>query len=293
VTLVVGIIVTGLVVGGYYSLIVLGLQMTYAGTRVLNFAQGDVAAFGGLLYWQLSSQDHVNGWVCLVLLVPVGFAVGAIFRVVLSPFLRGQRQGELVVGIATIGLSFVVEGLLELKFGPNVEVAQPLVGGAPWVFFGAAIPRQDVVVMAGAAIAVVMLFMLFRYTRVGLVMRANAVNREGALIVGVSVARIGIIVFGIAGAISAVGGGLLVPVTGVDFGSGQDVLLIAFTALVLGGIRSAPATAIGAVVISLIQAGLAATPLEPYGDVVIFGILLLALLIRPEGIAVRRALVRR
>jgi branched-subunit amino acid ABC-type transport system permease component len=155
------------------------------------------------------------------------------------------------------------------------------------------VPRQDVIVIAAAVVGVVALFLLFRFTRVGLIIRANASNGEGAQIVGLGVTRVRAIVFGVAGALSAAAGALVAPLVGTSFQSGQEVLLISFVALVLGGTRSAVATAIGAVGLSLVQSAVGATSIGAYSDVVIFGIMLAALLVRPEGIAVRRSLVRR
>jgi branched-chain amino acid transport system permease protein len=292
VTLTLDIIVTGLTVGAYYCLVALGLQMTYSGTRVLNFAQGDIAAFGGLLYFQLSVVEHIDAWLSLAIVLPAGFVVGVLVQTLLWPFLR-RAQVEFVAGVATIGLSFAIEGLLEMKFGPDADVAQPFVGGSPWILFGAAVPRQDVIVIAAAVVGVVALFLLFRFTRVGLIIRANASNGEGAQIVGLGVTRVRAIVFGVAGALSAAAGALVAPLVGTSFQSGQEVLLISFVALVLGGTRSAVATAIGAVGLSLVQSAVGATSIGAYSDVVIFGIMLAALLVRPEGIAVRRSLVRR
>jgi branched-chain amino acid transport system permease protein len=291
-TLTLDIIVTGLTVGAYYCLVALGLQMTYSGTRVLNFAQGDIAAFGGLIYFQLTVNDHINAWLALAIILPVGFVLGVLVQFALWPFLR-RAHVEFVAGVATIGLSFAIEGLLEMKFGADSEVAQPFVGGSPWSLFGAAVPRQDVIVIVAAAIGVTALFLLYRFTRVGLIIRANASNGEGAQIVGLGVTRVRSIVFGVAAALSAVAGALVAPLVGTSFQSGQEVLLISFVALVLGGTRSAVATAIGAVGLSLVQSAVGATSIGAYSDVVIFGILLCALLVRPEGIAVRRSLVRR
>jgi branched-subunit amino acid ABC-type transport system permease component len=291
-TLVLGIIITGLTVGAYYCLVALGLQMTYSGTRVLNFAQGDIAAFGGLLFYELTTNDHINAWLALLIVVPVGFVVGILVQWVLWPFLH-RAEVEFIAGIATIGLSIAIEGLLEMKFGSDAVVAQPFVGGAPWNFFGVAVPRQDVIVIVAAVIGVSALFLLYRFTRVGLMIRANASSGEGAQIVGLGITRVRMMVFGVAASLSAVAGALVAPLVGTSFQSGQAVLLIAFVALVLGGPQSAVATAIGAVLLSLVQSAVGATSIGPYSDVVLFGILLAALLIRPEGIAVRRSLVRR
>jgi branched-chain amino acid transport system permease protein len=286
------VIITGLTVGGYYCLVALGLQMTYSGTRVLNFAQGDIAAFGGLVYFQLTTTDHLDAWGALAIIIPVGFVFGVLVQMFLWPFMR--RAGvEFVAGVATIGLSFVIEGLLEMRYGPDSVVAQPFAGGAPWTVLGVAIQRQDVIVIVAAAVGVTLLFLLYRFTRVGLIIRANASNGEGAQVIGLGVTRVRIIVFGLAAALSAGAGALVAPLVGTSFQSGQAALLIAFVALVLGGTRSAVATAIGAVLLSLIQSAVGATSAGPYSDVVIFGILLAALLIRPEGIAVRQSLVRR
>jgi branched-chain amino acid transport system permease protein len=291
-TLTIAVIITGLTVGAYYCLVALGLQMTYSGTRVLNFAQGDIAAFGGLLYFQLTSYDHIDAWGALAIIVPAGFVVGVLLQMLLWPFLR-RAEVEFVAGVATIGVSFAIEGLLEMRYGADAVVAPPFVGGSPWSLFGAAVPRQDVIVTIAAVVGVTALFLLYRFTRIGLIIRANASNGEGARIVGLGITRVRVIVFGVAAALSAVAGALVAPLVGTSFQSGQEVLLISFVALVLGGTRSAVATAIGAVGLSLIQSAVGATSIGPYSDVVIFGILLAALLIRPEGIAVRRSLVRR
>jgi branched-subunit amino acid ABC-type transport system permease component len=288
----IGVLIAGVSVGGYYCLVALGLQITYSGTRVLNFAQGDIAAFGGMLYWYLTGQDNWNPWLALLVVAPAGFALGALIQLVLRPFLS-REAAILTTGVVTIGLSFAIEGAIQMLFGSDSELGVPLIGGGNWRVLGAVVDRQNVVIVVGAALFVLGLFLLLKYSRVGLVIRANAASAEGSAIVGVGVNRIQLLVFAGGAAMSAVAGALVSPLLGANFQSGQQVLLISFIALVLGGLTSAVTTAVGAVALAVAQAVLGTTSLGTYQNLVLFGLFLLALLIRPQGIATRKALARR
>lgn len=287
-TLVFGVAATGIALGAYYVLIALGLYITYAGTRVINFAQGAVAALGGLTFYALTVTHGLDRWLALPVVALLGFLAGSVMHLSLTPFMR-RPDAFWAAGIATIGLSFVLEGIMLLRFGASTFISEPFVAGGPWILGDVAIPRQQVVVFVGAALATASLYALFQHTRIGLMLRANAASHEGAQVVGLHVTQLGAMVFGLAGALSAIAGALASPLLGTNFENGQVSLFVAFTALVLGGMGSAAAAAMGAFALALIQSVVAATPIGQFGNVALFAVLVLVLVVRPAGLARVRA----
>jgi branched-chain amino acid transport system permease protein len=284
------VVVAGIAVGAYYCLVTLALQMTYSGTRVLNFAQGDMAAAGGLGFWWLTSQEHLNDWLALGLVIVAGFVAGTIVCGLLTPFFK---RSEIQAGVATIAISFAIQGLLQRSLGATTEVPNPLLSGNAWHWGSVVVVREDAVLVVGAIIVVGLLYALFRFTTVGLLIRASAASIEGARVSGVNEHVVRLIVFGVSGAISAAAGAMISPIIGASYAEGVDVLLIAFVAAALGGLGSVATATIGALGLSIVKQGVAVSSAGQYQNVALFLLLAAVLIVRPQGLGQRTVTVRR
>jgi branched-chain amino acid transport system permease protein len=279
--------VSGLANGGIYASLGVALVLIYRATQVINFAQGALATFTTYVAWQLMSWG-LGYWGAFVLTLAIAFVVGIVVELVaIRPVER--RGSVLTVVIASIGVLILVEGAVgwiwgsEVKFMPSAFPARAIHVG------GVAFSLQDLGTIGVSIAAVVVLWGLFRYTKVGLAMRAAALRPEAARVVGVRVSWMLSLGWGLAAVLGAVAGmmaaaspSVLLQPTMMD-----GVLIYAFAAAVVGGLESAFGAVIGALLIGVLLNLLSAyvhwvTPqlLLP----VAFVIMLVVLLVKPSGL---------
>lgn len=279
---------SGIATGAFFALLAMALQMTYSASGVLNFAQGDLAVGGAFAFWALTSQAGINVIASLLITVLIGFGVGlAVFSVVRLFTSRSALEASL----ATIAISFALEGIFQYVYGSQTNVAAPLMAGAPVHILGAVVPRQNIAIVVLAIVVAVAVLLILRTTRLGLMVRMVASNREGARSVGVSITQVQGAVFAIGGAISFAAGAAVVPITGASFVSGQTLIVTSFVAMVLGGLGGLWTAAAGGLVLGILQSYLGTTSAGTYTETVLFIILMAVLLLRPNGLFSRRAAV--
>ncbi len=273
---------SGIAAGAFYALLAMALQMTYSGSGILNFAQGDIAAFGAFAYWQFTVKNHVDGLIALVLALVLGLVVGAVVYLLLRPF---SSRSAFEASMASIAVSFLLEGVFQYHFGSQTLLPAPLVRGGPLHLGGAVVPRQDIVIIVVAALAGAAVFVLLRLTRLGLAIRAVANNPEAARIAGVRVGLVQGSVFAIGGLLSFAGGAVTAPIVGAGFVSGQTFIVSAFVAAVLGGLGAVWMAALGGLALGIIESIIGSTSISNYTDAALFVVLILVLLFRPGGLA--------
>lgn len=281
-TLALIVVVSGITTGCFYALVGLGLQITYSTNRMLNFAQGDIVVGGMFVMYALTEGLHIPEVVALFLLLPIGFAGGALFD--LAVFRPLGRREMLVAAQGPIAAGFALRGLYAFAFGSNSLSLPPLINRTLRLG-GSAIPAQEVLVVAGLLACVGALFAFMRLSWTGRAMRATAQNREGASVVGISNARMSTIAVGISGAVSAFAGGLIAPILGVTFDEGLQLTLVAFVAAVLGGLDSTIGIGLGALVVGFVVALTAAVGLSAYTSTGLFVVLFIAMLVRARVFA--------
>lgn len=298
--------VTGLLSGGPIALIALGLVLIFKSSEIFNFAHGQMLLIGTLLTWWFSAEEGLNlpVGVAIVLALLASVLLGLIIeRLALRP-MTGQPLLSII--LMTLALSQVMQGLAILIFGtqqrnfPSLfSVTNPYNITLPLEYNGNPIQiilRQNLVwSFVVAMICVILLYIFFQYSRTGLAMRATAEDHETAQSVGIRINRIFGISWGIAGIIAAIGGILIATASGLDL-SLPVVVLAAFPAVLLGGLESIPGAVIGGLIIGLAQ-GLVAVPNNDFilgpetaqairnsAAIVPYVILLIVLLIRPDGL---------
>jgi branched-chain amino acid transport system permease protein len=278
--------------GAIYAGLALALVIIYRSSRVINFAQGEMATFTTFVCWSLMNHG-LSFWAAFPIVLAIAFAGGvAIETTIIRPVANAP---VITIVIVTLGLALLLNGLMSLIWGgANRQFDGPFstrtidVGGVP-------ISVQDIGIVAVSIVLVVVLGLFFRYTKLGLALRAAALNPDSSRLVGVRVSWMLALGWGIAAVLGAVAGMMIAPVVFLDPNMMQTILLYAFAAAILGGLDSP----VGAVVGGLLL-GVTMTLLGRYVEFVgstlklptALFLILVVLLVRPAGlfgrVAVRR-----
>jgi branched-chain amino acid transport system permease protein len=288
-------VVSGLGDGAVYASLALALVLIYRATHVINFAQGEMGMFSTYIAWALITHHGWSFWPAFVFTLFLSFLGGfGIHQTVIRPL---QRAGELTVVMATIALLVVLNGLASWIWQPDEKVLQSPLAGGTWSIGTVAIPQQAVYDLIVVLVCVVLLWGLFSYTKLGLALRASAVDPAASRLLGVRVPWMLSIGWGLAAVLSAVAGLLAAPAFFVFTpGFMQVVIIYAFAAAVLGGIESPIGAVIGGLALG-VTINLLGTyfPGQITPDMrlpVALAILLLVLVFRPAGL-LGRTIVRR
>ncbi len=278
----VGGVLTGLV----YGLMALGLSVIFGVVRVVNFAHGEMMTAAMFIAVLAFSGLHLDPLVLLVPIAAVMFVFGYVLqRGLINPFITRPEHTQFLLLVA---LGIIIANVLLILFGPDARSVQtsytfdsfqvgPLIVDAAKVYAGAA-----------AIVFAVALFAFFRFTLVGKAIRACADNHTGALVVGLDVKRLYALTFGLGAACVGAAGTMMVLLVDATPLLGPSYTLLAFVIVITGGLGSMPGALVGGVLIGVTEAlaGLLFTPSAK--SMFAFGILVLVLLFRPQGILGKR-----
>ena len=282
------VLIGGLLSGIMSSLVALGFVLIYKASGVFNFAQGSLVFFAALTFVGL--QEHgFNFWLALAATLGVMILIGlATERVVLRPLVN---QPQITLFMATIGLSFVLEGVAQILWGANVRGLDIGIQDEPiqWISdtTGINVSKFDLFAAGIAGALVVSLAIFFNRTRIGRALRAVADDHQAALAVGIPLQQIWGIVWAVAGFVALVAGLLWGARNGVQYAL-TFVALKALPVLILGGFESVPGAIVGGLIIGASEK-LAEVYIGPYVGGGIEGwfpyvLALVFLLVRPEGL---------
>jgi branched-chain amino acid transport system permease protein len=282
------VLVGGLLAGVMYSLVALGFVLIYKASGVFNFAQGTMVFFAALTYVSLVERGW-NGWLALLVTLAVMVVLGVVTeRVVLRPLIN---QPQITLFMATIGLTFVLEGLSQLVWGSQPHGLELGIADVPmeWLSqkWNVNVSQFDLfaAVVAGALVALLAVF--FQKTRIGRALRAVADDHQAALAVGIPLQHIWAIVWAVAGAVALVAGLMWGVRNGVQFAL-TFVALKALPVLLIGGFESIPGAILGGLIIGATEklAEVYVGPMVGGGIESWFAyvVALLFLLVRPEGL---------
>ncbi|WP_280436291.1 branched-chain amino acid ABC transporter permease [Nocardia carnea] len=277
-------IIEGLSAGALYAGMALALVLIYRFTGIVNFAQGELAMFSAFLAWQLV-QSGTPFWLALPVTLAISFAGGMLIeRIVIRPV---EGAPELTLVIVTVGLFFFVNAAAgwiwsyQLKSFPNPFPEGALRAGGVTAGYG------NLGILAVVTVVMALLYLLFRYTRTGLAMRAVAANPQSARLVGIGVGTVLALGWGLAAAVGAVSGVLSAPLLFLEPNMMGGVLIYAFAAATLGGFDSPGGAVAGGLIVGVTET-LAGAYLDVIGTELKIGvplvIILGVLLIRPQGL---------
>jgi branched-chain amino acid transport system permease protein len=276
---------SGLVVGGVYALIGLGFVIVYGVTRIINFAQGEFVMLGALLMVSFERAGFgVIGALLLVIAVVAGLAA-VLERVAVHPL---RRAPALAVLILTIGASIAIRGLALILWGTDPLPLPSFSSGPPLRLFGATMVRQGLWVIGVAVVVFALLWCFFTRTYAGSAVRACAVNARGARLMGIRVDRMFLLAFALSGALGAVAGAVIAPITYATYDMGLMLGLKGFVAAVFGGLVSLPGAIVGGFLLGLLESFSAGLLSSGYKDAVAFVVLIALLLVQAAGWLPRR-----
>jgi branched-chain amino acid transport system permease protein len=283
------VLIGGLLSGVMYALVALGFVLIYKASGVFNFAQGAMVFFAALTCVGLTEEFGLSLWMAIPLTMLVMVALGlAIERIVLRPLVN---QPEITLFMATIGLTFFIEGLAQLLWGSQPHQLKLPIEDVPieWLLnnYNIIVSQFDVIAALICAVLVTALALLFSKTKIGRALRAVADDHQAALAVGIPLQQIWGIVWAVAGFVALVAGLLWGARNGVQFAL-TFVALKALPVLILGGFTSVPGAIVGGLIIGASEK-LAEVYIGPLVGGGIEGwfpyvLALLFLLVRPEGL---------
>lgn len=282
-TLVFEQIANGLVSGSTYALIGSGIALIYGTMRVLNLAHGELYMLGGFFVYFLIVQLGLSPLVAIPLAVLAVFAVGAAIERLTIHYLLSREGWTFACIAATLGLSIMLQNAALLVFGEQFKSVPYYLDGVVDIA-GVRLPAQRLIIIVVAVLAIVAMNLLLTRTRFGWALRATAQDSEAAAVVGVPVARIHMLTFGLAAALGALAAAMLAPIYSVNPWMGMPVLFKGFVVVILGGLGSFPGAIVGGFALGLIEvAGVQLTSVE-WRDAVAFAVLILAVWVRPWGL---------
>jgi branched-chain amino acid transport system permease protein len=280
-------ILNGLLTGAVYALVALGLTLIYGVLHIINFAHGallSAALFAALFAYQALGLDP---YLAIILLAPVFFGLGyGLQRFVIGPASHGDDRNMLLI---TLAIAIILENALLYAFRADTRTID-----VPYAFetidFGftfLAVPR--VIGFGAVFIVALVLWLIMGWTDIGKAIRAVAKEKLGAELVGIDVAHVYAVTFGLGTACVAIAACLLIPTYYLNPHVGNAFVLIAFTIVVLGGMGSVPGALVGGLVIGVIESLSGLILGESLGQIGIFLIFIAVLLVRPSGLFGARA----
>jgi len=282
-------IFSGLAMGGVYAILALALVMIYQATHLVNFAQGEMAMFSTYIAWFLM-QNGWDYWAAFAATVALSFVGGVVIeRVVVRPFAHAPVLASVIV---FIGLSFIFNALAGFFFGYSVQSFDTPFDGRPWFGnrFMSAHESGSVVV---SLVVLVLVFAFFRFTPLGLAMRAAAQNPTSARLVGVRVGWMLALGWGLAAAIGAIAGMMAAPIVYLDPNMMGGILLYAFAGAVFGGIDNPWGAVFGGFAVGVVENLLGAYVVgEQVKLSVALVIIIGVLVVKPSGLFGRRIVER-
>jgi branched-chain amino acid transport system permease protein len=278
--------VAGILTGLVYGLLALGLSVIFGVVRVVNFAHGEMMSIAMYIAVVLFSAFHLDPLVMLVPIAAVMFALGyALQSGLINPFITRPEHSQFLLVVA---LAIIIVNTLLILFGPDAQTIQTSYAYDSFQIGPVIVDASKTYAAAAAIVFTAALFAFFRFSLIGKAIRACADNYTGALVVGLNVNRLYALTFAIGAACVGAAGVMMTLITDTTPMIGPAYTLLSFVIVITGGLGSMPGALVGGVLIGLTEAlaGLMFTPSAK--SMFSFGILVLVLLFRPQGILGKR-----
>ena len=280
--LIVQVCVSGLLLGGIYALISIGLNLIFGVIRIINFAHGEMVMVAMYLTFWLNYFFGMDPYVATIIVLPVMFLFGVVIqRIIVQPIQNSSANMKI---FATVALSLILQNVALIVCSGNFRTVQVSYGMSTMELGGIFISVPRLVAFFAALISISLLYYFLKNTYTGKALRAIVEDHTIARLMGVKVQKLYLLAFGIGCAFSALGGVLLMPFSSVYPTVGIPFTLIAFIVVVLGGLGSMGGTFLAGLFIGVVEA-IGGTYVSPaLKEAIYFGIFIIAILIRPQGI---------
>ncbi len=277
-------LINGLSLGSVYALIAVGYSLVYSVLLFSNFAHGGFLVIGGYICYFALRAGGMNIWLAsLAALVGSGLSAIIVERLAYRP-IRERTPVTLYMLIASMGMSIVIENIFVVTVGGRFRALPPVIPTNPVNFFGLATTSAfDILSLVTAVVFLVGLQIFLVKTKWGLAIRAASYNLKTAGLMGVNVNRLIAIVFFVAGLLAGVGG-IILSVRYTLYPQLGMITTKAFVAAVIGGLGSLPGAVVGSLILGLAEMLTAGFISSQFRDLVVFGILIVTLIVRPTGL---------
>jgi branched-chain amino acid transport system permease protein len=285
--------VTGILIGGVFGLVAMGLTLIFGVLDIINFAHGALLTIGMYIAFVLFDRFGIDPYLAILITVPLLFLIGAVIqRTIIHPARNAPAHNQLLL---TLGLALFIENLMlvtftatprsiRLEYGRGLTEIGPLAIEFPIRIAGTTITLTKLAAFVFAVILATLLYLLLHRTTLGKAIRATAQNKEGARLVGISTDRISLVTFGLGVACVGAAAALVLPFLAVDPLIGNMFNITAFVIVVLGGMGSIPGALLGGLIIGLTQElGVVFAP-SSTKLLGVFFVFILVLLLRPQGL---------
>jgi branched-chain amino acid transport system permease protein len=277
-------IIDGILTGGVYALMAVGLTLIFGVLDIINIAQGILVILGGYLSYSLSTKAHIDLFVGLLITIPVMFIIGVVIHWGFIARLRGSERTSMTL-LVTYAVALIIEGILYKVYGASnvglsASYTQP---NASIRVFGFYIQYMYIYGFILAVLLVVAIYALLYRTRFGRSVRATMQDGSAARLIGIEVNRVSAITFGIGVAVTAVGGMFYGATNDFNANSGYDLISRLLAIIILGGLGSVGG-ALAASVFMLTVESLVDIWQPTWAVSVFYAALIIVLLLRPEGV---------
>ena len=276
------VLISGIMLGGIYALVSMGLTMIFGVVRIINFAHGEflmVAMF--IVYW-LATLFHIDPYVSIIITVPVMFLFGALIqRILIQPILNAPATVKI---FSTLGLGFMLTNLALMFFKGDYRTIKTSYGTSVINIGELSVSVPRLVAFCAALLVALIMWRFLSSTDLGKQIRAVSQNRVAALLMGINVKRIFVVAFGIGSGLVGLSASLLMPMYYVYPTLGIQFSLICFVVVVLGGLGNMFGAFLGGLIIGLIES-IAGAYIDPgLKDVIYFAVFILILVLKPSGL---------
>jgi branched-chain amino acid transport system permease protein len=279
--------INGVVFGSLYVLVALGLTLIYGVLVQINFAHADVVTIGAFAAYFFTFTLGGDYLVSITVALVIGAALGWLVNAAIFAPLRGRS--ELLPLIATIGVSILLQNAMLLAFGPiPYAFDSPYSNAVLRLWGGTFITWQNLIIITVSAATVALLYAFMKFTFMGKALRAVAQDRETAGLMGINPNQLVMLTFVIASALAGMGGAMLGPILVLTPFAGTTVIVKAFAIVIIGGFGNVEGTIIAGLLVGLIESYTTQLLNPGLTDIVVFGLLLLMLALRPTGLIAER-----
>jgi len=278
--IIVQLTLNALAVGCIYGLVALGFVLIYKATELVNFAQGDLMMLGAFTCYMFVVWYGIGYWPAFALAVAIIGLFGAALDWLILRRVIGQPQFALVM--LTIGLGAIFRSLASMTWGSEIYTLPTPFSAHQTMVGGVSVSHEYLSIILGTVILCAVLYAFFTHTRLGVAMQAASQNQLAAYYMGIPVKRVFSLIWAISAGVAAIAGVLLAPVSLIDINLGF-IGLKAFAAAVLGGFGSIPGALAGGVTIGMIELFSGAYLPQGFKDVAAYVVLLIVLVVRPQG----------
>lgn len=277
---------SGLMIGGVFALISVGLTLIWGVMKIINFAHGEFLMIGLYLAYFLITKTGMDPYLTMLITTPALFLVGiAIFQATIRPILKHPQMNQIML---TLGVSLILQNLALVLFKADVLSVRTGYTGINFTLGGVVVSLTELIAFFGSVVATVVLYYILKTTDMGRWIRASAQNPTAATLMGIDVRFTYLLAFGIGSACLGIAASLLMPFYYTSPTVGLFLGLIAFVVVVLGGMGNFLGVFIAGLIIGLTESLGAAVMPGSLSRVFTFGIFVLFLLFKPQGILSRR-----